>query len=144
MGRFRYNLWPQFLHEIGSDRVDRLGHGATDGHSFVGEFIVCITRPICWLTWNTDLHRLVDHGITGTIAVFNCGRIHKGLESRARLTLALFDMVIFEMLVVDSSHPRFDMTRVGIHRHEAGLEMLFVMPQGVHSTHQSVQLAMFP
>src|SRR3954467_9949594 len=77
-----------------------------------------IPRRAGYLEARRDILQLVARRVPS----LHSQAINKWFKSRSWLAFALPYMVIFEIFVVETTHPRFDVPCVGIHRHHPCLK----------------------
>jgi len=67
--------------------------------------------------------------------------IYKWFKGRPRLALSLHDVIILKILMIDATHPCFDIAGVRIHRHEACLQETFIIIYRVHAAEERISFA---
>ena len=117
------------LDELRRHRVDGLRHGPAQGHPFPGEHIVAVLGLPAFAGFGqVNAHRRIDQLVAGRVPVVDGGAVHEWLERRPRLALALAHMVVLEVLEVYAAHPGLYLAGMGIHAHQAAMQVVLGIP----------------
>src|SRR5690606_32939495 len=77
------------------------------------------------------------------IAILNGFSVHEGFEYRTRLPPGGAHMIVLEILVTYTSHPRLHFTGLRVHRHDTRLQHSIIVAKRIHWTEERIALT-FP
>ena len=118
-----HSVWTILLHQIGRNIVRTLCQSPFQGHCLAYPFVlVCTLRRPCGITDNKRLGH-IHNLIAWSKALLHCQGIEERLDGRSHLTLALTDIIIFEVTVVRSSDICLHMSCMRLNCHKCSTKM---------------------